>query len=105
MAVVVTVAIVRWVYADGGRPKAQRISYTIGAIFAGFVVQLISSMVFNKIGALHDKQIVIDQLRMVIFAVTLIVLMLLRPQGVFAHHEFSWDWIAKLLGKRKAVEA
>jgi branched-chain amino acid transport system permease protein len=41
-----------------------------------------------------------EQLRMVIFAVSLIVIMLLRPQGIFAHHEFSWSWVRKLLGQR-----
>jgi hypothetical protein len=35
----------------------------------------------------------------VIFAVSLIVIMLLRPQGIFAHHEFSWTWVKKLFGK------
>jgi branched-chain amino acid transport system permease protein len=39
-----------------------------------------------------------EQLRMVIFAVSLIVIMLLRPQGIFAHHEFSWSWLKKLVG-------
>jgi branched-chain amino acid transport system permease protein len=41
---------------------------------------------------------------MVIFAVTLIVLMLLRPQGIFAHHEFSWDWLKRLFGGGKKGE-
>jgi branched-chain amino acid transport system permease protein len=36
----------------------------------------------------------------VIFALTLIVLMLLRPQGIFGHHEFSWRWLGGLLGRR-----
>jgi branched-chain amino acid transport system permease protein len=40
------------------------------------------------------------RLRLVVFAVTLIVLMLLRPQGIFGHHEFSWDWVKRLLGRR-----
>jgi len=42
---------------------------------------------------------------MVIFAITLIVLMLLRPQGVFAHHEFSWDWVGRIFGKTKEATA
>ncbi len=40
------------------------------------------------------------KLRLVVFAITLVVLMLLRPQGVFAHHEFSWSWVNKMLGKK-----
>jgi hypothetical protein len=42
---------------------------------------------------------------MVIFSSTLIILMLLRPQGVFAHHEFSWAWVMKLLGKKAPTTA
>ena len=41
-----------------------------------------------------------SKLRLVLLAVTLIVLMLVRPQGVFAHHEFSWSWIGRLFGKK-----
>jgi branched-chain amino acid transport system permease protein len=36
----------------------------------------------------------------VVFAVTLVILMLLRPQGMFAHHEFSWSWVKKLFGRK-----
>jgi branched-chain amino acid transport system permease protein len=105
VAVIVTVAILRFVYEDGGRPKSKRLVMAVGAIVVGVVVQFVASLAFNKIGALHDKQIVIGQLRMVIFAITLIVLMLLRPQGVFAHHEFSWDWVGRIFGKTKEATA
>lgn len=40
-------------------------------------------------------------LRLVILASTLIIMMLFRPQGVFAHHEFSWAWVRKILGRGK----
>ena len=40
-----------------------------------------------------------SKLRLVLLAVTLIVLMLIRPQGVFAYHEFSWSWVKRLFGK------
>ncbi len=105
IAVVVTVAILRYVYSDGGRSRLNRLMFACGGLVAGAIVQIVASIALNKIGKFHDKQIVIDQLRMVIFAVTLIVLMLLRPQGVFAHHEFSWNLLAKLFGKKKEVSA
>ncbi len=35
------------------------------------------------------------QLRMVIFSITLIVIMIVRPQGMFGHHEFSWQLFAR----------
>jgi branched-chain amino acid transport system permease protein len=42
---------------------------------------------------------------MVIFAGTLIIVMLLKPQGILGHHEFSWDWLKKTLGIGKKKEA
>ena len=41
-----------------------------------------------------------SKLRLVLLAVTLVVLMLIRPQGVFAHHEFSLSWLQRLFGKK-----
>lgn len=98
-AVIVAVALIKKVMDDGRYTKQKKSALYAGAVGAGIVAQPIFSFLFNKIGPMHDKQIVADQLRMVIFAVTLIVLMLLRPQGVFAHHEFSWDWLFRRFGK------
>lgn len=42
--------------------------------------------------------------RMPVLAITLVVLMLLRPQGIFGHHEFSWSWVQKILGKKPVQE-
>lgn len=39
-------------------------------------------------------------LRMAIFAFALVVVMLSRPQGLFGHHEFSWDWVKSIFGKQ-----
>lgn len=41
-----------------------------------------------------------SDLRWPIFAIALVFIMLLRPQGLFGHHELSWSWIAGLFGKR-----
>ncbi len=98
IATVVTVAAVRWIYADGGRDKVQRLGLTVGAIVLGVLVEFAAGALFNRVPALRDRQIEVALLRMVIFAMTLIVLMLLRPQGVFANKEFSWDWVARVFG-------
>jgi branched-chain amino acid transport system permease protein len=37
-----------------------------------------------------------SNLRMAIFALALVVVMLVKPQGMFGHHEFSWDWLKGL---------
>ena len=105
IAVVAVVAVIRAIYADGSKTKSQRAGRTLASIVGGFVVQAIVSFGLNHVGKLHNAQVEVGQLRMVIFAMTLIVLMLLRPQGVFAHHEFSWDWVSKLLKGKKGAAA
>jgi hypothetical protein len=32
-------------------------------------------------------------MRMVIYALLLVLLMIFRPQGVFGRREFGWDWV------------
>lgn len=99
IGLVVAVAIIKRIL-DGGRgTSSSRSLKYVGCIVAGLVVQFVANMGLSKIKVMHDKLIEADQLRMVIFAITLIVLMLLRPQGVFAHHEFSWTWVKKILGR------
>lgn len=105
IAVVVTVAIIRWIYNDGSKSRAQRIGLLVGSIIAGAIFEFALSVGFNRIAKLHDASVEVGQLRMVIFAMTLIVLMLLRPQGVFAHHEFSWHWVSRLLKGKKEASA
>jgi branched-chain amino acid transport system permease protein len=39
------------------------------------------------------------KLRFPVFAVSLVVVMLSRPQGLFGHHEFSWSWVKGILGR------
>lgn len=83
--------------------KALRV---LGAIVAGIVVGFILSKILGQVPSLAGRVIELKQLRLVIFAATLIILMLLRPQGIFAHHEFSWDWVRKWrLGRRPEVAA
>jgi branched-chain amino acid transport system permease protein len=98
IGVVFAVALIKRVVDDGRGTKWIRTGLYTGAAAIGLIVTIVMSAILNHVGTLHAKQIEAGQLRMVIFAVTLIVLMLLRPQGVFAHHEFSWTWVKKLFG-------
>lgn len=79
-------------------PRIRGVTY-VGIVIGGLILERIVNAILTPIPYLSSMQIEAPQLRMVIFAVTLIVIMLLRPQGLFAHHEFSWDWVKKLLGK------
>jgi len=55
---------------------------------------------------LGDKIYKANDLRFVILALVLLVVMLIRPSGLFGHHEFSWDWVKSLFNRRAVkVEA
>ena len=69
-----------------------------GIIVASVVAKIPIQLILNHIGKLGTSEVQAGQLRMVIFAITLIVLMLLRPQGMFGHHEYSTDWLKQRLG-------
>jgi branched-chain amino acid transport system permease protein len=71
----------------------------LGCIIGGGVLQFVFSMALGHVPALQSM-VEGSKLRLVVFAVTLVILMLFRPQGIFAHHEFSWSWVRKLLGKQ-----
>jgi branched-chain amino acid transport system permease protein len=74
---------------------------SVGAWVAAAVVAIVLGRILGpRFESAGIKPVNGDQLRMVIFAVTLIVLMLMRPQGIFGHHEFSWDWVKKILGRK-----
>lgn len=100
IAAAFAVAMIKWII-DGGRgTKWTRTGWVGLSLVGAVIIQKILSSQLASIPALAPPSIEANQLRMVIFAVTLIVLMLLRPQGVFAHHEFSWDWLKKIFGGR-----
>ena len=81
-----------------------RLGMNVGAIAGGILTAYIASKLLCQI---HGLQTMINgQLfRMPVLAITLVVLMLLRPQGIFGHHEFSWSWVRKLFGKRPVPES
>lgn len=63
------------------------------AVVVGVGVAFLS----NLIPSLANRNIAAAELRMVIFSAVLIIMMLLRPQGMFGHREFS---LSALFGKR-----
>ena len=80
----------------------RKIGYILGAMGAGLVVGFILKALFSMVPGIREATTDGNRLRMVIFAGTLIILMLLRPQGIFGHHEFSWDWLRRVLRRSKA---
>lgn len=82
----------------------KRLGLNLASIAGGILVAFIAAQLLVKI---HGLQTMINgQLfRMPVLAITLVVLMLLRPQGIFGHHEFSWSWVQKLMGKKPVQES
>ena len=105
LAIVLVVAAIKRLTARFHGTFAKKTGIIFAAIAAGFVAQLILSVGLRQIPALAEMQLEVSKLRMVIFAGTLIVVMLLRPQGVLAHHEFSWELVKKVLRINRPKEA
>jgi hypothetical protein len=87
-------------------PLARRVMLYVGLVAGAFVTQWLVGLGLKQIPAL-TATVEGARLRLVVFAVTLIMLMLIRPQGVLAHHEFSWDFLRRMLrlGKHRAAES
>ncbi|HZH98081.1 MAG TPA: branched-chain amino acid ABC transporter permease, partial [Fimbriimonadaceae bacterium] len=100
IGVIVAIALVKRIIDHSRADRLRRAGLYVASLIAGGVAFVVTNPLLNKIPGLAAKQVEAGQLRMVIFAITLIILMLIRPQGVFAHHEFSWSWVKKLLGKK-----
>jgi branched-chain amino acid transport system permease protein len=100
--ILVVVAIKKLMESHWGTPTTRGLVY-VGMVIIGVILSPILAMPLHSVKTLAELQVPTGQLRMVIFAVTLVVLMLLRPQGIFGHHEFSWSWVKRLLGRRAPV--
>ncbi|CAN5534950.1 hypothetical protein BH11ARM1_BH11ARM1_05820 [soil metagenome] len=93
------VAALRKIRHDYHGPNGNKAMLYIGVIVIVLLFSKFGGMGFSQIPALA-AQVEGIKLRLVVFAVTLIVLMLLRPQGIFGHHEFSWSWVKRILGRK-----
>jgi branched-chain amino acid transport system permease protein len=97
--VFVVYMIKRMMDGHWGTRSKRGLAY-VGLIVLGIALTPLFTLAFGLLPQLRAMQVEAGNLRMVIFATTLIVLMLLRPQGIFAHHEFSWDFVRRLFGKK-----
>ncbi|RYG25021.1 branched-chain amino acid ABC transporter permease [bacterium] len=99
IALGLAVSAIRYVLNHVHKPAAVRAAYHAGIIVGAIVLAEIFAAILGNVGPFKGT-VEGAKLRLVVSALVLIVLMLVRPQGIFAHHEFSWSWIGKLLGKR-----
>jgi branched-chain amino acid transport system permease protein len=105
LAIILVVAVVKRIVQRYHGGMWRRLGLYAGAVAAGFVAQFVLSLLLRQIPTLAGMRFELAQLRMVIFAGTLIIVMLLRPQGILAHHEFSWKWLFGLMRRRRAAGA
>lgn len=103
LAIGLAVGLFKFVLPKTPKDHPRRVGIIVGSVLAVVLLPIAFTLLAGVLSKLSEKTIEVGQLRMVIFAVTLVTLMLLRPQGVFAHHEFSWDWLKTwLFGRNKA---
>lgn len=68
------------------------LAFTMGAaVLVGVIVSFLAKASPNLSAAKYD----VNQLRMVIFSITLVFVMLVRPQGLLGHREFGWGLFSK----------
>lgn len=79
----------RWVQNNRHGGRLEKALWYGGAVGVAAVAAVIFSLALKIIPALGAQSYDVGQLRMVIFSVVLIIMMLLRPQGLFGHHEVS----------------
>lgn len=100
IAVIFAVWLMRLIIVRFHGSKGQRAVRHFGAIFGAFVLYFLLALVLSNV-SVFDGIIEGSKLRFVVFAATLVILMLLRPQGIFAHHEFSWTWVKSLFTRKR----
>ncbi len=90
-------------------PNLAMFGYVLGVIFIAVLLTYpvrsgMESIPFFA-DLLKDTSYSAANLRFPFFALSLVVVMLSRPQGMFGHHEFSWSWVKSLFGKREPKTA
>lgn len=99
IALIITVALIKRAQDHYHKSSPPKSVVVIGLTIAGLILAAGLGAALANIPALA-VEVAGSKLRTVMLAVTLVVLMLLRPQGIFGHHEFSWSWVQKLFGKK-----
>jgi branched-chain amino acid transport system permease protein len=90
-AIIAFVALCRKVQSSFHGTKMQSAGMYAGVTLGCIAAAPLLGLLLNLVPAMAAQKFEFSSLRMAIFAVILIVVMLLRPQGVFGQHEFSWD--------------
>ena len=104
IAIIAAVSLIKITIDRYHGPAKQRF-LRIGAFMGlGVVLSIVLAPTLGNVPAFAGN-VEGSKLRYVVFAATLIILMLLRPQGIFAHHELSWAWLKKVFLRKKPAAA
>lgn len=95
IAIGVMVAVMRRVQDKYFGDMRAALGPLIGCIGLAVVVWLLAKFGLSQIPGFKDSVTEGSRLRMLVFAGALLILMMLRPQGVFGHHEFNWSWLKR----------
>ncbi|HLK16023.1 MAG TPA: branched-chain amino acid ABC transporter permease [Fimbriimonadaceae bacterium] len=104
LTIFAAVVLIRWISRSLQFPLVQRLGLYAAAVVGALVIGKLLGFGVNLISGLAAIQIDAGQLRMAIFAVALISVMLIRPQGIFAHHELSLTWLRGLVSRKRPAE-
>ncbi|MBX3119324.1 MAG: branched-chain amino acid ABC transporter permease [Fimbriimonadaceae bacterium] len=110
VSVLLMVSVMKRISITYHGPKGKGALLYFGTFFGAAALSFVLGLILSAVPSIAQMEAIeANRLRMVIFAGTLIILMLLRPQGVLGHHEFSWTWVRRVLGIKnrpsKAVSA
>lgn len=85
--------------------KLKRTLIVAGANIGLAVIAVVVGKLLNNVPQFGSTTYDANKIRYMILAVVLLVIMLLKPTGLLGHHEFSWDWVKRVLNRNKAGEA
>lgn len=94
VAIMIAVAASKWIQTNV-HEKGKKLGFYAGAWLAVIPLGFLFQTILHLSPTLKTLAFGIDILRYAVFAVVLIALMLLRPQGIFGHHEIGWHWFRK----------
>lgn len=105
IALFIAVILVKKISDHYHGPKLKKAGLFVATVVGACILEFVLALILQNVKSLHDASFEAAKLRMVMFAGTLIILMLIRPQGILAHHEFSWSLFKKSEKGKPAVAA
>jgi branched-chain amino acid transport system permease protein len=103
-ASILMIMAVKWVKRRFPDKGTTRNAAELAAHLAPWALIPILNLALN-FGFFAERSFKVSELRMALFAIVLVLVMQLRPSGVFGHHEFSWSWLRGVAGRIMKREA